>query len=137
MADIFRDDGYCFVCGRDNPWGLHLSPSGSDGTSVISFNPRRKHQGFSGVMHGGLVSTLFDESMAYAAMSLGEQFATAEIRVRFRAPVSTSSPIEVRAEVAERRGRVVRLKARLIQDGAERATAEGTFVQVRGGSSGS
>ena len=136
MADTFQDDGYCFVCGPDNPWGLHLSPSGGDGVSMVSFSPERRHQGFAGVVHGGLVSTLFDETMAYAAMSLGGQFATAEIRVRFRAPVRTSGPIEVRAEITEQRGRVVRLKARLTQAGEERATAEGTFVQVRGGSSG-
>lgn len=137
MIDTFQDDRYCFVCGPDNPWGLHLSPFGSDGASTVSFTPERKHQGFAGVVHGGLISTLFDETMAYAAMSLGGKYATADIRVRFRAPVSTSCPIEVSAEVTERRGRMVRLKARLTQDGAERATAEGTFVQVHGGSTGS
>jgi acyl-coenzyme A thioesterase PaaI-like protein len=136
MSGAFEDDSYCFVCGLANPWGLRLAPVGQEGRGSIRFSPERKHQGFAGVLHGGLVSTLFDETMAYAAMSLGGRFVTAEIRVRFRSPVSTLLDVEVSALVVERRGRLVRLKASLSQDGEEKATADGTFVQIGGGAVG-
>jgi acyl-coenzyme A thioesterase PaaI-like protein len=136
MAEAFEDDSYCFVCGAANPWGLRLTPEGMGGRGSIRFAPERKHQGFAGVLHGGLVSTLFDETMAYAAMSLGGRYVTAEIRVRFRSPVNTLTVVEVSALVVERRGRMVKLQAVLRQDGEDKATADGTFVQVDGGSEG-
>jgi len=130
MSGAFEDDSYCFVCGRDNPWGLRLTPVGAEGRGRLLFLPERKHQGFAGVLHGGLVSTLFDEAMAYAAMSLGGRFVTAEIRVRFRRPVTVAEEVEVSAEAVEQRGRMVRIRAVLAQDGEEKAAADGTFVRV-------
>jgi len=132
MTDAFEDDDHCFVCGAENAWGLRLAPEGAGGRGRLRFLPDRRHQGFSGVLHGGLVSTLFDEAMAYAAMSLGGRFVTAEIRVRFRRPVVTGRALDVSAEIVEERGRIVRIRAVLIQDGEERASADGTFVRVTG-----
>lgn len=130
MPEAFEDDRYCFVCGAANPWGLHLAPQGLEGRGSLRFSPERKHQGFAGVLHGGLVATLFDETMAYAAMSLGGQWVTGELRVRFRAPVSTALEVEISAEVVQQRGRLLRLNATLVQDGEERASAAGTFLRV-------
>ena len=54
----------CFVCGVNNPIGLHLD-FWMDGEQVwTDFTPGREHQGYPGVMHGGLVATLLDESWA-------------------------------------------------------------------------
>jgi uncharacterized protein (TIGR00369 family) len=129
----FDDDRHCFVCGEKNPFGLRLNPEGRDGRGTISWLPDSRHQGFEGVVHGGLISTLLDECMAYAAMSTGGFCATAEITVRFRQPVSTGVPVNVEARVVEERGRVVKLEASVNQDGEEKASGRGTFIRVPGG----
>ena len=52
----------CFVCGVDNPIGLHLSFYTDDaGRCIARFRPRPEHQGFPGWLHGGIASTLLDE----------------------------------------------------------------------------
>jgi acyl-coenzyme A thioesterase PaaI-like protein len=51
----------CFVCGIENPIGLHLAFYTDDGDRCIArFRPRPEHQGFPGQLHGGLISTLPD-----------------------------------------------------------------------------
>ncbi len=133
MSDRLRNDDGCFVCGRMNSCGLKLSPRASEGASSIDWTPGREHQGWDGIVHGGLVSTLLDEAMAYAAMSLGSFCATREITVRFRRPVRPEVPLRASARVVEERGRLIRLEADVIQEGEERATATGTFVALPGG----
>lgn len=128
MAEDFRDDRHCFVCGELNELGLKLSPTGEDSRGTIRWTPGREHQGYAGVVHGGLISTLMDEAMAYAAMSLYGSCATREMTVKFRRPVNTGEEVLVEAEITETRGKLVRLKASLEQDGQLKAMAEGTFV---------
>src|SRR5262245_4874414 len=57
-----EDDAMCFCCGQKNPIGLklefHETPDGRMGTIWI---PRKEHQGFKDIVHGGLVATVLDE----------------------------------------------------------------------------
>ena len=137
MADRFDDDRHCFVCGEKNDFGLQLKPRGDNGKGYIRWTPDARHQGFYGVVHGGLISTLLDEAMAYAAMSVVGFCATASIGVKFRRPVRTDTPLEVNAEVVQNRGRIIKLRAQVTQDGEVRAQGEATFIKVVGESRGS
>lgn len=132
MGDVFDDDRYCFVCGEKNPFGLKLRPEGKDGKGTIIWTPEKRHQGYSGVVHGGLISTLLDEAMAYAGMSVAGFCATAGISIKFRKPVITGETVRIEAEVVERRGPILRLAAKVYQGDEEKASATATFVTVRG-----
>src|SRR5688572_23224534 len=59
----------CMVCGRDNPHGLHLDlfVMPANGLVMADFVPLRHHGGFEGYAHGGILSTLMDEAMTWAA----------------------------------------------------------------------
>ena len=62
-----RDDHNCFGCGADNPWGLHLIFFAEpDGAVYSHWTPELNHQGYDGMVHGGIISTVFDEVMAWA-----------------------------------------------------------------------
>ena len=51
----------CFVCGIDNPIGLHLAfYTDDEGRCIARFQPRPHHQGYPGQLHGGLISTILD-----------------------------------------------------------------------------
>ena len=51
----------CFVCGIENPIGLHLKfYTDDEGRCIARFRPKPEHQGFPGQLHGGLTSTLLD-----------------------------------------------------------------------------
>ena len=54
----------CFVCGIDNPIGLHLSfYTDEEGRCIARFRPKPEHQGYPGHLHGGVISSLLDETM--------------------------------------------------------------------------
>jgi acyl-coenzyme A thioesterase PaaI-like protein len=51
----------CFVCGVDNPIGLHLAfYTDGEGQCIARFQPKPEHQGYPGHLHGGIISTLLD-----------------------------------------------------------------------------
>ena len=132
MSDVFDDDRYCFVCGEKNPFGLRLEPKGNNGRGIILWNPEKRHQGYTGVVHGGLISTLLDEAMAYAAMSVAGFGANADISVKFIKPVRTGKTVRIESELIERRGKILRLRASVFQNGEEKARGKATFVSVPG-----
>jgi hypothetical protein len=61
----------CFVCGIDNPIGLHLAfYTDDEGRCIARFpvpawhragRPGSEHQGYPGHLHGGIISSLLDE----------------------------------------------------------------------------
>ena len=61
-----REDHWCFGCGRQNPIGLKLTFY-EDGEQVWApWTPRHEHQGYEGIVHGGLITTVLDEVMGWA-----------------------------------------------------------------------
>lgn len=126
---FIREYPLCFGCGRENPIGLALRFSCEDGLASASFLPRDEHQGYPGMLHGGLICTLLDEAMAYAVHAIGCEGHTARLEVRFRAPVPLHRPLTVEARAGRRKGRMVEVSARLLgADGEELATATGRYI---------
>ena len=66
----------CLVCGRDNPHGLHLSlhVDPDSGIVTVDFIPLAEHIGFEGIIHGGVLATVLDEAMVWAATWAGRRF---------------------------------------------------------------
>jgi acyl-coenzyme A thioesterase PaaI-like protein len=129
---IVRPDHGCFGCGDDNPIGLHLRFA-ADGDSVkTSFIPSSDHQGFGNIVHGGIISTVLDEAMAWATAHAGFWAMTGDMRVRFRRPLNIGEPSVVTARVSGGRGRLVTTASELVveSDGSPIATATATFVKV-------
>jgi uncharacterized protein (TIGR00369 family) len=77
----------CLVCGRQNVHGLGLSlhvEEAAGGTVWTEFTPRPEHIGFEGIVHGGMLATVLDETMVWAATWAGKRFCVAgEMTVRF------------------------------------------------------
>ncbi|MCC7023263.1 MAG: PaaI family thioesterase [Thermomicrobiales bacterium] len=127
-----RADHDCFGCGARNRIGLKLRfrPAG-DGVSA-AFTPAPEHQGYENVIHGGIISTLLDEAMAWAVATRGIWAVTGEMRVRFRHPLHVGEPVTASGSVVEERGRIVSAAGTIArdEDGATIASATGTFVRV-------
>ena len=122
----------CFVCGELNPRGLHVHfESGENGVASARWRPSREFEGFPGVIHGGVVSTVLDEAMSKAVASLGRQAFTCELRARLRRHVESGTSFTVQAWVVEKRKRRVVAEALLTTDtGEECAHAWGTFLEA-------
>lgn len=129
---IVRSDHGCFGCGAENPIGLHLRFSTNAEGVQASFIPAPEHQGFENVVHGGIISSVLDEAMAWATAAAGYWAVTAEISVRFRRPLGIAEPTTARAIIMSTRNRLITTTATLSSDldGAQIASATATFMRV-------
>ena len=120
----------CFACGELNEHGLqlvlHVTPEGCWTETTLA--PR--FQGWESVAHGGIVTTLLDEVMAWSVIGRDTWGVTARISVAFRRPVPVGTPIRVEGRVVEDRRRTFRTAGRVLDavTGDVLAEGEGTFV---------
>ena len=123
----------CFACGPNNARGLRLQfQIDEDGRMTAEWTPEAEFEGYQGIVHGGIVSTVLDEAMAKVVASTGSQALTAELRVRYRKQVSSGDPVLVRGWIQSRNKRMIHTEASLIDSsGAELAHAWGVFLAVK------
>ena len=124
--------GNCFVCGENNPGGLrlHFEIDKEKQTLKTTFVANPVYQGYDGIVHGGIVSTLLDEAMAKLAYELGYNVVTASLEVRFKKPVPLLEQLHVYGEIIEAKGRIVRAKARVTkEDGTLLASGTSTLMR--------
>lgn len=101
--------------------------------SRVVFRP--EHVGLSGTVHGGLVSTVLDEMMAWACGVATRRLAyCAEMTVRFVRPVAPGVDLVGQGELVEnRRGRLYLTRAELRNAAGDLlAEATGKFMPVPG-----
>jgi acyl-coenzyme A thioesterase PaaI-like protein len=129
-----RSQSACFVCGPDNPQGLHIRFDRQDsGELTATWTPRCTCEGFLGIVHGGIVSTVLDEAMSKAVAESGTEALTAEIRVRLRRHVNTGRVFQIRGWVIKRSKRLIETEATLTApDGTEHAHAWASFLTLPG-----
>ena len=127
-----RDDHNCFGCGATNPWGLHLTffveP---EGAVYARWLPVVNHQGYEGMVHGGIIATVFDEVMAWAITNGGIWAVTGRLNTTFRKPVEIGIPTIARAEIVSVQSRTVDVTATIRRESDDLLLAEATAVFVR------
>lgn len=117
----------CFGCGQDNPIGLKLKPRREGNTVKAEFIPGELHQGWPGMVHGGILLTLLDEVMAYTAYFEGLNCLTGRTQVRLRRPVAIGEPLYLTASITRRTRKLLETKATAtLRDGTP--VAEGTAL---------
>ena len=130
MKHTLEDDHYCFVCGENNPSGLHLKFFIQEGKVFTEFIPRKIHQGYKDIIHGGLISTILDEAMVKAALMQGIPAVTAELTVRFRNPLLAGEKAIIEAAILKSNRKIIEATA-LIKKTDETVIAEGAAKLLR------
>ena len=122
----------CFVCGPDNPIGLHLTFRLEDGACVSEFTPGENHQGYPGVIHGGMIYSVLDDVMANWLYLRGARAYTARCEIRYRSPAREGEKLLLEGRQKARKRKLVEMEgtARRASDGKVVATATATFVVV-------
>ena len=122
----------CFVCGPDNPIGLHLTFCLEDGACVSEFTPGENHQGYPGVIHGGMLYAVLDDVMANWLYLRGARAYTAKCEIRYRRPVREGDRLELVGRQKARKRKLVEMEgiARRASDGEVVAIATATFVVI-------
>jgi acyl-coenzyme A thioesterase PaaI-like protein len=128
----FETYGNCFVCGENNPGGLHLifEIDKEKQTLKTTFTASPIFQGWDGIVHGGIICTLLDEAMAKLVYELGFPAVTASLEIRFKKPAPILEPLHVYGTISEVSKRLIRAKAHVArEDGTVLATGISTFLR--------
>ncbi len=121
----------CFVCGRENPIGLHVEFYVDGDKVTVEFLPQENHQGYPGMMHGGLVSTLLDETIGRSAFLHNMWVVTAKMELRYRQPVPIGKKLTVVGWTTRVRGRLLEAKGEVrLEDGTVAVEADALYVQI-------
>ncbi len=123
--EVPPDYDKCFGCGKSNPIGLKLKFRNENGVARCEFTPEPEHQGWPGVVHGGILSTILDEAMGWAALFNGKKTVTGKLEVRFRRPARIGEPLLVEGKIIRGGERFLMVKAEA-RDRDGNTVAEGT-----------
>ncbi|PKM90355.1 MAG: thioesterase [Firmicutes bacterium HGW-Firmicutes-12] len=124
---------HCFGCGELNSQSLKLKfLQGVDGVYTI-FTPGDYHQGYPGIMHGGITSTLLDEVMSNCIVAIGFRAVTARLEVRFRQSIPLYRQLRIEGRITGRKRRVVDTEGYIYLDGEIAAEATARFMIVQDG----
>lgn len=95
-------DRECFGCGTENSHGLQMcfESNGEMIRSKVIMEPR--FRGWGSLIHGGILSTMLDETMGWTAVCLTGRFVlTRTMQVAFRRPVRIGAVLTVTAYIQE------------------------------------
>ncbi len=121
----------CFVCGDKNDSGLKARFYYDGKQAVSEVSALEQFEGYRGIYHGGILSTLLDEVMIKSILALDRYAVTAEITVRFLQPVQTGDMIRLVGRVTKSKGRVFLTEGTATGErGQVFAAANGKYVEA-------
>lgn len=119
----------CFGCGDDNPIGLRLAYRSEGNRLVTAFTPSDAHQGWPGIVHGGIITTLLYEVMENLPYADGKIALMRRMQTRFRKPARIGERITAAAWFTSQNGRDMSAAATLA-DARGELIAEGSAELV-------
>jgi len=121
-----------FVCGKENPMGLKIEVFRDKNIVRAEFIPGVNHQGYKGIVHGGIIFSVMDEVMSRAAMiSKGILTLTVEVRIKYRKKARIGKKILFSAKMTKDLGKVIETEGKAFsEDGKCLAEAKGKFFEI-------
>jgi len=119
----------CFACGKANPIGLKLEFKKESNKVVSDFVPNENLSGYENIVHGGIVSTLLDEAIAWACAMAGFDAFTAELTVRFKFPMRVGEKVRIEGWLTQTYKKLVFGEARILKDDTIIAYAKAKFMK--------
>lgn len=125
----------CFVCGIHNEAGLNARFYEINGNEIVALiKPCEHHQGYPGRMHGGIASTILDETIGRAiSIGINDNIwgVTLELTVKYKKPVPLTDEIRVVARVVQDNGRSYIGSGEIILPNGDIAvSAEGRYLKL-------
>lgn len=124
----------CFVCGVENKLGLKANFfEMENGELVATFTPKDIHQSYPGRLHGGIASTILDETIGRAILIKDENIwgVTLELNVKFKKPVPYNEELKVICKITNETSRMFEGVGRIVLPNGDIAvTAEGKYFKM-------
>ncbi|MGW4477489.1 PaaI family thioesterase [Rhodococcus triatomae] len=136
-GDLPQHWSKCFGCGDDQPTGIAMHFTATEGIDIVGrLTVHNRYQGGPGTIHGGILTTAFDEAQGIACMALGSGVVTGHLQIDFARPIPLGSVLEIRARVdgTVRRKAHTSAEARIVEGPAASdevvATSRGLFIKI-------
>lgn len=136
MSKIKQPNSHsCFICGLENPVGLHLHFYETEPGVVETHYTAPEHfQGYPGVLHGGIVAALIDETTGRAYMGSDPQnprfMFTGKLELKYRKNVPIGRALRIVGKVIRSKGKVAEAWGGIYDAGTDELLAEGTGMHI-------
>jgi len=123
----------CFICGLENPVGLHLHIYETEpGVVETTYVAPDHFQGYPGVLHGGIVGAIIDEISGRALMGsdpMNPRFMfTARLEVKYRKNVPIGKLLKIVGKAGKSKSRSAEAWAGIYEAETGELLAEGTTL---------
>ena len=125
-------DDYCFACGEKNPIGLHLKFA-FDGDKITAKKILpREFEGYAGTAHGGIISTMLDETMCkFISEKYHQRAVTGRLEIRYKFPTPVEREVKISAWQENQKRNVITMRSTVeTSDGTITAEATAKFAVV-------
>lgn len=120
----------CFLCGWANPHGFHLKfEEIAPGEVKAKTRIGEKHQGYTGILHGGIIASVLDSAMCNAIFSKDIEAVTVDMNIRFLNEAACGSELEVEAKITDRKGPLYYTEAKVYANDKILARANAKFIK--------
>ena len=130
-----KNSKMCFLCGMKNPFGLHAAFYELDSNELACvLKPKEEHQSYPGRLHGGIITTILDETIGRAILINHEEEVwgvTVEFTTRFRKPIPLNTELHIIGRVTKETSRTFEGTGEVLLPGGEiAATGSGTYLRM-------
>jgi len=125
----------CFICGLENPVGLHLHMYETEpGIVETTYTAPDHFQGYPGVLHGGIVSAIIDEVAGRSHMGSDPNdprfMFTAKLEVKYRKNVPINKPLKIIGRAGKSKSRSAEAWAGIYDEETNELLAEGNVLLI-------
>ena len=125
----------CFICGVENPVGLHLHIyETAPGEVEAAYTAPEHFQGYPGVLHGGIVGAILDELSGRALMGsdpMAPRFMfTAKLEIKYRKNVPIGVPLRIVGKAGKARSKSAEGWAGIYDAGTGELLAEANTLLI-------
>jgi acyl-coenzyme A thioesterase PaaI-like protein len=125
------DSNNCFICGKQNPYGLKLDFHEIDGRVETTYTPQPQHQGWPGYVHGGILFAVLDETIGRVGFTIDAWTMSGRVEIRYREPAPIDQPLRCVGTLVRDRGRALEVQGfAQLPDGRIVAEVSGLYMRI-------
>ena len=122
----------CFACGSNNGMGLGLKfYKHEDGTIFGNFFADPKFEGYSGIIHGGIIATLLDSAMTHCLLMQDIPALTGRLSIKYSTPIRTGTVVKLEARIVNQFHEMFILEGKALVNGKRVASAEAKYRSMK------
>lgn len=125
----------CFICGENNKSGLQADFYEIDDKRIVCvFNAKTIHEGHPGILHGGIICSILDETAGRTMSVIDPEISayTIELNTKYMIPVPSNTRLIAVARLDEVKEKVYISSADIyLPDGRIAASSRGVYYILR------